>query len=207
MPDYYKQIPGWFHCSKLYDNVVESFKDATLFVEIGSYFGKSSCYMAELLKEKNRSTQFHMIDPWEWDNNYKYYDELVCKDINVYDKIDSLKEEHIKVVKEVGKDPFKIVQYYFNKFDILNNVTFVKNKSIDVVNNYKDESIDFLYIDGDHSYEAVKNDIILYLPKIKKGGIISGDDYRSYESVKKAVDELLGNINLSSYQTWWKNVI
>jgi len=54
--------------------------------------------------------------------------------------------------------------------------------------------VDFVYIDGNHSYEHVKTDITYALRKIKKGGIISGHDYSTaYKGkVVKAVDELLG---------------
>jgi predicted O-methyltransferase YrrM len=41
---------------------------------------------------------------------------------------------------------------------------------------YEDNSIDFLMIDGDHDPEAVKQDLINFLPKMKKGGVIVGDD-------------------------------
>jgi len=41
---------------------------------------------------------------------------------------------------------------------------------------YEDKSIDFLMIDGDHDPEAVKRDIINFLPKMKTGGVIVGDD-------------------------------
>ena len=40
-----------------------------------------------------------------------------------------------------------------------------------------DESLDFCYLDADHSYKGVLNDIKLWMPKIKKGGVICGHDY------------------------------
>ena len=71
----------------------------------------------------------------------------------------------------------------------------IKQKSDDAINLFENESIDFIYIDGNHQYEYVKNDILNYFPKIKIGGIISGHDYENSGStfhirgVKKAVDE------------------
>ena len=50
--------------------------------------------------------------------------------------------------------------------------------------------IDFLWIDGDHSYEGVKKDIYHWTPLVKKGGFICFHDYRDAPRVKKAVDEL-----------------
>ncbi len=60
---------------------------------------------------------------------------------------------------------------------------------------YKDKSIDFVFIDGDHSYDAVIKDIKAWLPKIKTGGILSGHDYE-IPSVKKACHDVLGERNL-----------
>ena len=42
---------------------------------------------------------------------------------------------------------------------------------------FKDESLDFIYIDANHTYESAKEDIQLWYPKIKVGGMISGHDY------------------------------
>lgn len=50
-------------------------------------------------------------------------------------------------------------------------------KSIDAVNKIPDNSLDFIYIDGEHSREAVKQDIDLYFPKVKKGGVMAGHDF------------------------------
>jgi hypothetical protein len=52
---------------------------------------------------------------------------------------------------------------------------------------------DFVFIDGDHSYEQVKKDIQNYLPKIKSGGMLIGHDYghADYMGVKQAVDEFI----------------
>lgn len=50
------------------------------------------------------------------------------------------------------------------------------------------ESLDFVYIDGNHSEEAVKSDILTFFPFLKKGGLLSGHDYDANGTgVKKAV--------------------
>ena len=54
-----------------------------------------------------------------------------------------------------------------------------------------ENSIDFLFIDGDHSYEGVKNDFEMYKPLVSKGGIIVLDDiYKKDEGVPKLWNEL-----------------
>ena len=73
--------------------------------------------------------------------------------------------------------------------------------------NYPDEYFDIVYIDASHEYECVKEDIISWLPKVKIGGILCGDDYCvGWPQVVKAVDEILVNVNragLNSNQQWW----
>ena len=55
--------------------------------------------------------------------------------------------------------------------------------------------IDFVFLDGGHSYETVKNDLFLIIKNIKKNKIIICDDYdqKNY-GVKKAVDELKNDV-------------
>jgi predicted O-methyltransferase YrrM len=62
-----------------------------------------------------------------------------------------------------------------------------------------------VYIDADHSYEAVKRDIEIWLPRIRKGGIIGGHDYETAGKfgVKRAVDERFGKPDMVFEDTSW----
>ena len=60
----------------------------------------------------------------------------------------------------------------------------------------EDESVDAIFIDGDHTYEGVLRDISIWKPKIKKKGLIVGDDYPLFSGVKKAVDESFSEFKL-----------
>jgi predicted O-methyltransferase YrrM len=62
--------------------------------------------------------------------------------------------------------------------------------SLEAAAQYEDNSIDFIMIDGEHSYEAVKADIQAWLPKMKTGGVMTGDDAFSQE-VRRAANECL----------------
>ena len=67
-------------------------------------------------------------------------------------------------------------------------VEHIKEYSFDAVKRFKDESLDFVYVDGDHSFDNVARDILLYLPKIKKTGFIGGHDYSpEHPGVKEAI--------------------
>lgn len=64
------------------------------------------------------------------------------------------------------------------------------------------EELDFIYIDGDHSYEGAKRDIVMGFEKVKKGGLVSGHDYNNiHPGVIKAVDEFVkeNNYQIKTY--------
>jgi len=60
-------------------------------------------------------------------------------------------------------------------------VNFMQMPSVDAANLIDDESLDFVFIDANHSYESVAEDIKAWFPKVRKGGIISGHDYNDKE--------------------------
>jgi hypothetical protein len=69
------------------------------------------------------------------------------------------------------------------------------------------EALDFVYIDGNHSYEFVKKDIELYWELLKHGGVIGGHDYlESYPGVRRAVDVFAEKERLRVFKLfpdWW----
>jgi hypothetical protein len=70
-------------------------------------------------------------------------------------------------------------------------------------------SFDFIYIDANHSYEEVREDLRLWFPKVKLGGIIGGHDYgfSAFPGVKQAVDEFCAKhrvkLNVEPQTVWW----
>ena len=56
-------------------------------------------------------------------------------------------------------------------------VLIVKNKSTIASNFFPDEYFDFIYIDANHEYKSIKEDIDYWFPKLKKGGLFSGHDW------------------------------
>lgn len=76
--------------------------------------------------------------------------------------------------------------------------------SQDAVKKFEDNSLDFVYIDAEHSYKAVKEDIKEWMPKVKSGGIIAGHDYDKQEhpGVCQAVEESLPSFSLIK-ESWY----
>ena len=76
----------------------------------------------------------------------------------------------------------------------------------------KKQKFDFIFVDGDHSYEATLADCETYYPLLKEGGIFCGHDYQSLETVKRAVDDFRAkykitapiNLSLNSAFFWNK---
>jgi len=80
--------------------------------------------------------------------------------------------------------------------------------SQDTVKQFQDGFFDFIYIDANHMYKHVKQDIGLWYPKIKNGGILGGHDFKPgqhngvYNAVKEFVDK--EGLKLNSYgNDWW----
>lgn len=62
------------------------------------------------------------------------------------------------------------------------NVTFIRNYSALVSTWFADESIDFVYIDGNHRLEYVINDICFWEKKVRRGGVVAGHDYKKFKN-------------------------
>ena len=57
----------------------------------------------------------------------------------------------------------------------------IRSLSEQAVDLFEDGSLDFVYLDGNHAYDFIKQDIELWYPKVKKGGIVAGHDYLDME--------------------------
>jgi predicted O-methyltransferase YrrM len=144
-------------------------------IEIGSYAGESTQIFCENFKF------VVTIDPY----------------IDGYDKSD-LACQHAPM-----EDVLKVFQERMIKYE---NVSLIKAASDDVIEHdlLVNKKVDFVYIDGLHTYEQVKKDIQNYLPLIKKGGFIGGHDYHpAWQGVVEAVNELLGEPNKITEDTSW----
>lgn len=98
----------------------------------------------------------------------------------------------------VGIDafPWEDVEPAFieNMKPLAGHFRYFKSVSWEAAQHFEDESIDFIFIDADHVYEAVKKDIAAFLPKMKKGSLISGHDFNwQHPGVLRAVGEAFGD--------------
>ncbi|GAF81585.1 unnamed protein product, partial [marine sediment metagenome] len=64
-----------------------------------------------------------------------------------------------------------------DRLESFENYSFLETSSSDAVGTFYDESLDFVYIDGNHMYDYVKSDITEWSKKVRPGGIVAGHDY------------------------------
>lgn len=75
--------------------------------------------------------------------------------------------------------------------------------SLDASTKYPDNSLDFVFLDADHSLEGVRQDIAVWLPKLRTGGILAGHDFCSYfPAVARAVLERFPRVELFRGDEW-----
>lgn len=165
--NFWKKVPGWCAFSQLYMEMVAAApKDReSLFVEVGSWLGRSAALMGTEIHNSRKPIRLICIDPWA-DGGPDLRDTRYFKDLK--------------------QSPYDL--FCANVQPVKEYLLPLRMPSFEAVEHIADQSIDFLMLDGDHSYETVKKEIQLYLPKMKDGGVISGDDY-TWPGVKQAVDE------------------
>lgn len=99
------------------------------------------------------------------------------------------------------------------------NTNIIKKPSIEASLDFEDESLDFVFIDGSHTFDHAMTDIIIWSRKVKRGGIVSGHDYCHFtdsgviEAVNKYCEihrielNLIGRNNKNHKDdrqpTWW----
>ena len=82
------------------------------------------------------------------------------------------------------------------------NVEYIIRDSMGALEEIPDGSLDFVYIDGLHEFDAVITDIIGWIPKVKKGGIVAGHDY--YEFYQSGVIEAVKAYTCAhNIQSWY----
>ena len=109
------------------------------------------------------------------------------------------------VFEDAEKEAHEKLEVYKNK------ITWIKAKSAKAIDMFEDESLDFVYIDANHQYQFVLEDMTLYYPKVKKGGLFSGHDYKPWRrghGVVAAVGKFCKNNGFkltlcTSGADWW----
>lgn len=139
-------------------------------------------------------------------------------DLTLY-MVDSWAVEHTESYKESGDFHAKLSQAeqddYHRKSCMVTafagpRAKVIRKTSIEAARAIPDGSLDFVFIDADHSYEGCRADIAAWLPKVRAGGLICGHDYENTEfpqfGVRRAVDEMFSSVELGDNFTWFKRI-
>lgn len=171
----WNEVAGYFQYVDMRDymHLTNMLPDEGLMVEIGSFRGRSLASVAENIKRKR--LQVLSVD---------IFDKVIAEDYvepDVYAKREGMLDDFLLTIEQFG---------------IREHVDVLAAKSIDAAKMLSDQQFDLVFIDADHSYEAVKADIEAWWPLVKEGGIMAGHDYdhntRQWPGVYKAVHEKFG---------------
>lgn len=140
-------------------------------VEIGSWIGESTCLLASGLK--GSEAKMYAID------NFKGNASDPSAKMRYQERMSKLKIDNTK----------EIFDKNITHFNLESRITAIVADSITAAKTFCEppHSIDLLFIDGDHSEEATKNDIKAWLPFVKHGGIVVFHDFTSNHGVPQAI--------------------
>ena len=175
-------IKSIIHCINLHgDNLVGA--------EIGVHLGQS---FLTLLQTCPNISKLYGVDP------YGPYVDYLKEDGQSYDPM---------VVDEKEIEYIKLVSYHNQKFSgHKDKIVFYEMDGNAASKKVKDKSLDFIFIDSYCSFEQAKNDIKVWYPKVKDGGIFAGHDW-NMPLVRLAVTKFRENENIksrmSTYDDTW----
>lgn len=123
-------------------------------VEIGTEHG----YFAEILCKANPDLKLFCVDPWkDYENGLGYYEGTTQEQFD-----------------DIYKGAVERLHPY--------NVTIIREFSEEAGDHFPDNSLDFVYIDGNHRLEYVVADIAVWTKKVRPGGIVAGHDFIKYKN-------------------------
>ena len=157
------------------------------FLEIGVLEGVTSRNVCEKLNEINNGNfNFIGIDLFGDDlkeNNLKEFTPISYKINN------PIKWFYFKIILRMNPNSKECVEFLLKKFK--HSIKLFKGYSKDILKKIDLSEIDFVFLDGGHSYETVKEDLNLLTNNLKRNSVILCDDYNiKHYGVKKAVDEI-----------------
>lgn len=146
--------------------------------EIGTAFGTHS----EFILQNTNVDTLYSVDPYRHFSKGEFNDPM------------NLNQDYFDVLYEMVKKRLAT---------FLHRSILIRATSMEAYTKIKNNELDFVYIDGNHSYKSVKEDLETWYEKVRPGGLISGDDYGhpEFPGVKQAVDEFFKNKNLELHRS------
>lgn len=126
---------------------------AELCLNTGVEVGVERGLYSEIILQRHPGAKLFCVDPWKSHRGYR--------DHTSQNKLDRFYEE---AKERLGQ---------FN-----GRATIIRGMSLDVVHRFQTNQLDFVYIDGNHTFDYVMRDIIEWSPKVRSGGIVAGHDFK-----------------------------
>ncbi len=173
----YKDVPGWINdAEKVYAEAVENANNGDHFVEIGTLLGQSATHMAQEIKNSGKKIKFDSIDLF-WTipdtlTNYKH----TMHPHQFWAYYEMIRKSGIGEGNTKGANVVDIIKNPLRQLGLEDYVNFITCDEKYAHRLYDDESLKFVWIDGDHQKGAVYTNLVNFWPNIKRGGIIAGDD-------------------------------
>jgi hypothetical protein len=191
----FKNIFGFCDFHDLYYNIAQQLNDGDQIAEIGVMYGHSTAYMSECLRSMNKQVTFYSIDMW---------DDVGVPEFNKEGDEILTSIFGINYMKDIKEDPNIFYKKFLENMKNSGNLEHIiplKLSSIEASKLIENESLSFCFIDANHTYDFVKQDIHHWKYKVRKGGVLAGHDYY-WDGVKKAVDEIFPEANIVG-TSWW----
>lgn len=185
MEHFYQKVEGWFNYPDMFAHAVANAPDEAHFVEIGTWKGQSSAFLAVEIINSGKKIKLDCIDN---------FTGSVIEPGQMLDRDN--KEGRLL---EVFKNNMKPVEGHYN---------VIQGDSAETASLYQDGSLDFVFIDASHDYESFRKDLLAWFPKVKVGGLFAGHDFANpYPGIVKAVTEHLAHeqIYVTSSTCWFIN--
>ena len=163
-----------------------------IFLEIGVFHGVTARNICELLYRTHKN-DFKYIGLDLFVENEENKNEVIPN--NTFNN--PLKKIYFKYIKKQNPYSLEAVRDLLKKFE--KNVHLIQGNSNKVLNKMDMSKIDYVFLDGGHEYNTVKNDLDNCIEVIKKGGTVLCDDYNlgSAPGVKEAIDEFVSKNQLN----------
>ena len=185
---HWHEIEGWFQWRSAQEEAARHFPNDSFFVEVGTYLGRSLCSLVEVAERHGKTFNLIGIDTCrgsgpEGARNQNYHEAAVTRGNGTF----------------AGALHKNILDCGY-----ADAIALIIADSVNASRLFSDASLDWVHLDARHDYVSVKTDIKSWLPKVKSGGWISGDDYDNvkWPEVVRAVSDLLPGARPWSIQQW-----
>ena len=185
---HWDEIDGWFQWRSAQEEAVHWFPEGGCFVEVGTYLGRSLCSLGDVVEQGGKAFTVIGVD--------------TCRGSGPEGR--NKKDYHGAAVVQGGGTFAGLLHKNVLDCGHGDMITLIIADSVAASRMFGDASLDWVHLDARHDYAGVKADIQAWLPKVKLGGWLSGDDYDEikWPEVVKAVGDLLPGAKAWSTQQW-----